>query len=149
MFLPSGRVHAIGAGLVIFEIQQNSDTTYRVYDWGRLGLDGKPRTLHLEQALRCIDFTDFEPALAAPRGTVLVDSPWFIAERCQSNRVHQDRCAGRSFHILCGLQGKGRVRGGAASESFGPGDCLLLPAAMGEYQVVASPQVTFLKVKSP
>src|SRR6185295_7860705 len=47
MFLPSGRVHAIGGGLVIFEIQQNSDTTYRVFDWNRLGLDGKPRELHV------------------------------------------------------------------------------------------------------
>ena len=47
MFLPSGRVHAIGAGMVIFEIQQNSDTTYRVFDWNRVGLDGKPRELHV------------------------------------------------------------------------------------------------------
>ena len=63
MFLPSGRVHAIGAGIVIFEIQQNSDTTYRVFDWNRVGLDGKPRDLHVEQSLRCINFDDFEPAL--------------------------------------------------------------------------------------
>jgi mannose-6-phosphate isomerase len=63
MFLPSGRVHAIGAGLVIFEIQQNSDTTYRVFDWNRKGLDGRPRELHVEQALASINFDDFEPAL--------------------------------------------------------------------------------------
>src|SRR6266404_6184934 len=63
MFLPSGRVHAIGAGLVIFEIQQNSDTTYRVFDWNRVGLDGKPRELHIPQSLASIDFNDFEPEL--------------------------------------------------------------------------------------
>jgi mannose-6-phosphate isomerase len=63
MFLPSGRVHAIGAGLVIFEIQQNADTTYRVFDWNRVGLDGKPRDLHVAQSLASIDFTDFEPSL--------------------------------------------------------------------------------------
>src|SRR5437868_10317599 len=63
MFLPSGRVHAIGAGLVIFEIQQNSDTTYRVFDWNRAGLDGKPRDLHVDQSLASIDFNDFEPSL--------------------------------------------------------------------------------------
>src|SRR5438105_6685911 len=63
MFLPSGRLHAIGAGLVIFEIQQNSDTTYRVFDWNRLGLDGKPRALHVAQSLASIDFNDFEPDL--------------------------------------------------------------------------------------
>jgi mannose-6-phosphate isomerase len=63
MFLPSGRVHAIGEGLVIFEIQQNSDTTYRVFDWNRAGLDGKPRELHISQSLASIDFNDFEPSL--------------------------------------------------------------------------------------
>jgi len=66
MFLPSGRVHAIGAGLVIFEIQQNSDTTYRVFDWNRPGLDGKLRELHVPQSLASIDFSDVEPALAGP-----------------------------------------------------------------------------------
>ena len=63
MFLPSGRVHALGAGLIIFEIQQNSDTTYRVFDWNRLGLDGKPRELHIPQSLASIDFNDYEPSL--------------------------------------------------------------------------------------
>ena len=67
MFLPSGRVHAIGAGLVIFEIQQNSDTTYRVFDWNRVGLDGKPRELHVAQSLASIDFNDFEPQITVIR----------------------------------------------------------------------------------
>lgn len=61
MFLPSGRVHAIGAGLVLFEIQQNSDTTYRVYDWDRVDPSGKPRQLHVQESLESIDFEDFEP----------------------------------------------------------------------------------------
>lgn len=65
MFLPSGRVHAIGAGLVIFEIQQNSDTTFRVFDWNRTGLDGRPRELHIAESLESIDFEDVEPSLAA------------------------------------------------------------------------------------
>jgi mannose-6-phosphate isomerase len=63
LFLHSGRVHAIGAGLVIFEVQQNSDTTYRVFDWNRMGLDGKPRELHIPESLASIDFDDFEPTL--------------------------------------------------------------------------------------
>src|SRR5688572_13030056 len=61
MFLPSGRVHAIGAGLVIFEIQQNSDTTYRVFDWNRKDAAGKPRQLHVQESLECIDFDDISP----------------------------------------------------------------------------------------
>ena len=63
LLVQSGRIHAIDAGNLILEIQQNSDTTYRVYDWGRVGLDGAPRELHVEKSLRCIDFEDFEPEL--------------------------------------------------------------------------------------
>jgi mannose-6-phosphate isomerase len=74
MFLPSGRVHAIGAGLVIFEIQQNSDTTFRVHDWDRMGLDGKPRELHVTQSLESIDFSDIEPGLLrSPLKPVMLD----------------------------------------------------------------------------
>ena len=61
IFIPSGRLHAIGGGNLILEIQQNSDTTYRVYDWGRVGLDGQPRQLHIEESLASTDFGDFEP----------------------------------------------------------------------------------------
>lgn len=61
ILVESGRLHAIDAGNLILEIQQNSDTTYRVYDWGRLGLDGQPRSLHIEESMQCIDFNDFEP----------------------------------------------------------------------------------------
>ena len=61
ILVESGRMHAIDAGNLILEIQQNSDTTYRVYDWGRVGLDGAPRQLHLEESLQSIDFDDFEP----------------------------------------------------------------------------------------
>ncbi len=63
LFIPSGRLHALGAGTVVFEIQENSDTTYRIYDWDRTGLDGQPRDLHIDQALKAIDFEDHEPTL--------------------------------------------------------------------------------------
>jgi mannose-6-phosphate isomerase len=66
LFIPSGRLHAIGAGLLIYEIQQNSDTTYRVFDWNRVGLDGKPRDLHVEQSLASIDFSDITPSFQTP-----------------------------------------------------------------------------------
>jgi mannose-6-phosphate isomerase len=61
ILVESGRLHAIDGGNLILEIQQNSDTTYRVYDWGRVGLDGQPRQLHIEESLQSIDFEDFEP----------------------------------------------------------------------------------------
>jgi mannose-6-phosphate isomerase len=81
MFLPSGRVHAIGAGNVILEIQQNSDTTYRVDDWGRVDEHGRPRALHREQALDSIRFNDFEPQFAQPHGERVLQCPFFTVER--------------------------------------------------------------------
>ncbi len=81
IFIASGRLHAIGAGFLIHEIQQNSDTTYRVFDWNRLGLDGKPRQLHVSQSLASIDFDDFEPAMDTPDGDTLATCPYFQTDR--------------------------------------------------------------------
>ncbi|HAV12645.1 MAG TPA: mannose-6-phosphate isomerase [Opitutae bacterium] len=73
IFIPSGRIHAIGGGNLILEIQQNSDTTYRVYDWGRVGLDGTPRELHIQESLESYDFQDYEPdTLKAVSGNQLL-----------------------------------------------------------------------------
>ncbi len=79
IFIPSGRLHAIGAGNLILEIQQNSDTTYRVYDWGRVGLDGRPRDLHVAESLASTNFNDFEPSTLkpAPGEQVLAESDVF------------------------------------------------------------------------
>jgi len=83
MFIPSGRIHAIDAGCLILEIQQNSDTTYRVYDWGRVGLDGKLRQLHVQETMRCTNFDDFEPRLIdrafRSEVRVLVNEEYFSA----------------------------------------------------------------------
>ena len=86
-------VHAIGAGLVIFEIQQNSDTTYRVFDWNRVGLDGKPRELHIAQSLASIDFNDSSRRsfkANSPANEVqsrpLVDDPLFKVETWNESR---------------------------------------------------------------
>jgi mannose-6-phosphate isomerase len=81
IFIPSGRLHTIGAGFLIHEIQQNSDTTYRVFDWNRTGLDGKPRELHVAQSLASIDFNDFEPAMDTPCGDNLATCPYFKTDR--------------------------------------------------------------------
>jgi mannose-6-phosphate isomerase len=79
IFIPSGRLHAIDGGNLILEVQQNSDTTYRVYDWGRVGLDGKPRDLHIEASMKSIDFEDFEPETDKPLSgeQLLADSDVF------------------------------------------------------------------------
>jgi mannose-6-phosphate isomerase len=79
----SGQIHAIDAGNLILEIQQNSDTTYRVYDWGRMGLDGKPRQMHVEQSLASIKWDDFEPSpvRAAPTSGVIAECEEFRIRR--------------------------------------------------------------------
>ncbi|HEU5397581.1 MAG TPA: type I phosphomannose isomerase catalytic subunit, partial [Verrucomicrobiae bacterium] len=108
MFLPSGRVHAIGAGLVIFEIQQNSDTTYRVFDWNRVGLDGKPRELHVGQSLASIDFNDFEPGLVSQPFArdgrilkrVLVQDPLFHVEQWKLDAGGGTPLTARTLQIL-------------------------------------------------
>lgn len=83
IFIPSGRLHAIGAGFLIYEIQQNSDTTYRVFDWNRVGLDGVPRQLHVEESMRCIDFTDIEPSMDTPDGDTLAYCSFFKVDRLE------------------------------------------------------------------
>src|SRR5207245_1454763 len=89
IFIPAGTVHAIGAGVVLAEVQQMSDATFRVHDWGRLGADGRPRALHIREALESTDF-DAGPVNAlfpavelAPFGTRgrLVRCPYFVLER--------------------------------------------------------------------
>ena len=83
MFIPSGRLHAIGGGNLILEIQQNSDTTYRVYDWGRVGLDGQPRQLHIEESLASTNFEDFEPETLTTGGNsqILAESEVFTLRK--------------------------------------------------------------------
>jgi mannose-6-phosphate isomerase len=84
----SGQVHAIDGGNLILEIQQNSDTTYRVYDWGRVGLDGKPRQLHVEESLASIKWDDFEPTpvRGAPTGGVIAECAEFRVRRVVLDR---------------------------------------------------------------
>ena len=85
LLVESGRIHAIDAGNLILEVQQNSDTTYRVFDWGRMGLDGQPRELHIEESMQCIDFEDFEPE---PLRTDFKATEQIIAE-CSHFRIRK------------------------------------------------------------
>lgn len=123
MAIPSGRLHAIDAGNLIFEIQQNSDTTYRVFDWNRLGMDGQPRQLHLEQSLRCIDFDDFEPALSEGDTETLVAGSWFRVDRWFLNQPRQAN-AERKFSIFQVVNGFVSFGG----RDFRRGDLFLVPA---------------------
>ncbi len=125
----SGQVHAIDGGNLILEIQQNSDTTYRVYDWGRTGLDGKPRQLHVEESLASIQWDDFEPSpvRGAPTSGVIAECAEF-----RIRRVVLDRDEGLSFAageqprilsvITGGLSGPGK-------DGIRRGENVVLPCA--------------------
>ncbi len=109
ILVESGRLHAIDAGNLILEIQQNSDTTYRVYDWGRVGLDGDPRQLHIEESLQCIDWQDFEPQSMDTNG----------------NRVTLADC--KEFRLI-----KHRLEGGSPSIELDSGEPRILSVVEGE-----------------
>jgi mannose-6-phosphate isomerase len=124
IYIPGGRLHAIDAGNVMFEIQQNSDTTYRVFDWNRLGLDGKPRQLHIEKSLPCIDFDDFEPALSKGDGENLVACDWFHIDRWILNQSREANPEPKFsiFQVITGTVSFG-------TRFFQPGDLFLVPAS--------------------
>jgi mannose-6-phosphate isomerase len=155
MFLPSGRVHAIGAGLVIFEIQQNSDTTYRVFDWNRVGLDGQPRDLHVAQSLASIDFNDFEPALASGKETAgtnchvrkLVNDPLFSVELICARGGGGIPLPASRMQIIGVVAGEVQVSG-CSTPVLRAGDFCLLPACLPQIELVASPNTQFLRTEA-
>ena len=152
MFLPSGRVHAIGAGIVIFEIQQNSDTTYRVFDWNRVGLDGKPRQLHITQSLASINFNDFEPALVSGEFTgsggvkrrPLVKNPMFAAEAWHLTAGASTNLKTGVAQIIACLSGNLHIESSSTRVDLGPGQFCLLPAALERVALRADISSTLL-----
>ena len=151
MFLPSGRVHAIGAGLVIFEIQQNSDTTFRVDDWNRLGLDGTPRELHVAQSLESIDFSDVEPALAGGDEShaggfttrLLVRHELFDADLLRASARATKALASGAPKVIAVADGRVTLAGGGIEEQLSAGQFCLIPAAV-DAVLTASAEVTIL-----
>jgi mannose-6-phosphate isomerase len=156
MFLPSGRVHAIGAGLVIFEIQQNSDTTYRVFDWNRVGLDGKPRELHIAQSLASIDFNDFEPKLVETKfvadGKIqkraLVNDPLFNVETWKLNSGANSLLKPKKLQIVAVTAGEIEIRNGTTTVNLSAGQFSLIPACLERTEVSAKSDVTLLRVEA-
>ena len=159
MFLPSGRLHAIGAGLVIFEIQQNSDTTYRVFDWSRVGLNGEPRELHVAQSLASIDFTDFAPALVRDKKIVgpnfrarpLVNDPLFRVEQITIQQRKATKLSGGIMQIIGVLSGEVRVENSNAGEKspvLHAGEFCLLPACLPAVELFGEPGAQFLRVEA-
>jgi len=135
LFIPAGRVHAIGAGCLVVEIQQSSDTTYRVFDFNRPGLDGKPRELHLPQSLASIDFSDLEPVLRPPGDGLVLANENFTVTRRRVASVAERVTAEGECALVCVLTGEATC----GEQSFGPGSFLLVPADARDGLPVAGP----------
>ena len=139
-FLPAGRIHAIGGGCHIAEIQQTSDITYRIYDYGRPGLDGKPRQLHTQEAKDAIDYSvlpDYRTPYKPCRGknVELVKCPFFTTSLLDLEDTYEqklDDCG--DFLIVICLEGSGEING----TDIAPGEAVLLPAS--DYVAVISPR---------
>lgn len=156
MFLPSGRVHALGAGNLVFEVQQNSDTTYRVFDWNRLGLDGKPRELHLEPAFASIDFFDCEPDLirtkfhegaAGVSRRVVVRHELFQVQQVRvASGTKLDLAVAPGLNIFGALQGTFELAGNGESAAVGPGGFVMIPASLSGVRLRSTGPAEFLSV---
>lgn len=157
IFIPAGVVHALGRGITLAEIQQNSDTTYRVFDWNRKGLDGKPRELHTEQALDVIRFQDIGPGkhprnLVHPRDPFqenLVTCDYFAMDRLVVEKEFEVPTRSGRFDILAALTGQGQVRYENGAEPFRAGQTLYLPAGLNQAVVQADRQLEFLWIRRP
>ncbi|MFO7535734.1 MAG: type I phosphomannose isomerase catalytic subunit [Kiritimatiellia bacterium] len=144
LFIPGGLVHAVGAGCLILEVQQNSNTTYRVFDWNRTGTDGKPRELHVEEALRVIRWREPGAALTAPGGNAGTGNnrlrdrlacTYFRLEELTLREPLPVRHDGASFHALFVIRGDVRIRGAGFERIAPAGGTTLLPAILKAYEL--------------
>ena len=151
-FIPAGRVHAICDGLLIAEIQQNSDTTYRLFDWNRVDKNGNPRQLHIEKGVKVSDVASskgkertepLEYAVGGAKISMLAMCRYFAAERVSVSGEARFECGSGSFCIFTVLEGEGAIAGSAAKA----GDSFIMPAGFGEYAV--SGEVTYIRSYVP
>lgn len=155
-YLPAGRVHAIGGGIRLAEVQQSSDLTYRIYDYGRLGLDGRPRELHTELAAQAIDYdvlpsyrTDYE--LVRNQASVILDTSFFsVTTSSLTAPIHRRLLRHDSFVICVALRGNVRIRlrhapGALAEAVLREGQACFIPACVADYDIepmILPPDIT-------
>ena len=154
VFIPAGTVHTLGGGVVVFEVQQNSDVTFRLYDWGHVDAKtGKPRPLQVDQAFACVDFEGSDGGLVTPRVETRMPVQRERLFDCEPFRLW--RLLGQaSFpvgateepRVLVCIGGSGQLEHARIPYAVGKGDVWLLPAEAGVCAFQASPQVTLLEI---
>jgi mannose-6-phosphate isomerase len=154
VFIEAGTVHALGAGLLIAEIQQASDTTYRLFDWNRVDRDGKSRPLHIAEALDVINFArgPVQPISAAPPGklgvTRMVECDKFNLDYWHLNRPQLVRSQNQ-FHIYSVVAGDASINFAGQRTRVGRGDTVLVPASIVEFEIEPQGLVHFLDMYLP
>ena len=151
VFIPAGTIHAIGEGLLVAEIQQASDTTFRLFDWNRVDDQGNARELHVDEAVHATNY-NFGPVgpqkskpTVDPRCSELIRCSKFTMNHWQSD--HEVELQRRtSFRIVAIVDGACKVEGEPSGEMLGVGQTLLLPACLGSVQVVPDGRVEFLEI---
>ena len=132
-YIKPGTIHAICSGIIIAEIQQNSDLTYRLYDYDRLDNEGKPRPLHLDNGIKC---ADLEPIAAhKPPGGYLVSNEYFSVKGLSITGYEIFYTGDDCFQALLITEGKGCIQHKDEQVEFLKGDCFFIPANMGEYTI--------------
>ncbi len=155
VFVPAGTVHAIGAGIVLFEIQQKSDLTYRVYDYDRRdAATGQPRALHLDQALDVMDFAPAPQSLVpplplSPGRELRVACPYFALERWSLEAAQPLPTNPGSFEILTVIDGAAALEWPGGSLPLSRGDSVVVPAALGDFRLQPAAQAEVLRVYVP
>ncbi len=145
-FIESGRIHAIGAGNLLLEIQQNSNTTYRVSDWGRLGVDGNPRELHVDQAMESIHFDDFSSARTPATemeqscnttNKLVENCPFFKVNELQLMKKFKDSTERtNSFHLITPINNNIQVVSKNKSVDIPKGSTCLISSSLGKYELI-------------
>ncbi len=135
LFVSPGTVHALGPGLVIYEIQQSSDLTYRLYDWGRLGLDGKPRAMHIDKGT-AVSITEYAPTVLRGAGNrVLVECEYFRTTTRAFTGDAVEFPTNGAFHLLTVIEGALTVEAAGVSITVQHGQSAVIPAALSAYTV--------------
>jgi mannose-6-phosphate isomerase len=154
VLIEAGTVHALGAGLLIAEIQQASDTTYRLFDWNRVDRDGKPRQLHIQQALDVTDFARGPVNPVTPTTTDdhntehLVQCDKFILTRLRLSATHSIPNDNR-FHILAVVEGAVSINSERGNCNLQRGDTVLIPATTREVKIAPQDQAVLLDMYLP
>lgn len=156
IFVPAGTVHALGPGIVLAEVQQQSNLTFRLHDWGRVDVNGKSRPVHLEESMACTDFGrgPVRPVVARKVtegdniAEELVRCPYFVIRRHTASKEVSlaDR---EEFRILMILEGTGRLETSRGSRTCEKGTTILIPACCRSLQIVPETNLTFLEVLGP